>query len=392
MPAEVARGRGPGLDGCSPVAITTMDGHTARDAHRLPSPYYAEDSGARTPVIRGGAPDHAPHTTDGVLAFGEQLRERGISEASTAIVLASWKPGTRKQYQPHITRWTQFCDKWHVSPYHPSVVNILNFLAETFQRDVGYETVNTARSALSSLGIVVDGCRAGNHPLVLRFMKGVFNLRPPLPRYTETWDVQPVLRELKSMYPLHTLTLRDLTFKLVMLMALTQAARVQTLHLLVTNGIRIEQNSISVPIKGNVKQCRPTFNVRSIKFHAYSGDAGLCVCVTLQHYLARTEELREETSQHDEGLLISYVKPHKPVTKDTIARWIKSMLRRSGVDTTKFTAGSVRSAAASKAKALSVPISSIMSKAGWTQESTFAKFYDKHIVPVVDPFQEAVLM
>ena len=41
---------------------------------------------------------------------------------------------------------------------------------------------------------------------------------------------------------------------------------------------------------------------------------------------------------------------------------------------------------------MSVPIASIMSKAGWTQESTFVKFYDKHIVPEVDPFQEAVLV
>ena len=94
------------------------------------------------------------------------------------------------------------------------------------------------------------------------------------------------------MHPLHTLTLRDLTFKLVMLMALTQAARVQTLHLLVTKGIRIEQDSISVQLRGHIKQCRPTFNVRSIKFQAYSRDATLCVSVILQHYLTRTVELR----------------------------------------------------------------------------------------------------
>lgn len=144
---------------------------------------------------------------------------------------------------------------------------------------MGYESINTARSALSSLGITVDGCRAGNHPLVIRFMKGVFNLRPPLPRYTETWDVQPVPKELKPMYPLHTLSLKDLTSKLVMLMALTQAARVQTLHLLVINSIRIEQDSISVQLSGNIKQCRPQFNIRTVKFQAYLRDTSLCVCV-----------------------------------------------------------------------------------------------------------------
>ncbi len=256
---------------------------------------------------------------------------------------------------------------------------------------MGYESINTTRSALSSLGLVVDGCSAGNHPLVVRFMKGVFSLRPPLPRYTETWDVQPVLQELRAMYPLHTLTLKDLTLKLVMLMALTQAARVQTLHLLTVRGMYIEQDSISVQLSDNIKQCRRQFNIRTITFQAYSTDANLCVCTTLQHYLARTEEIRQGNSQATHALLISFIKPHKAVTKDTIARWIKTMLDRAGVDTTKFTAGSVRPAAASKAKSMAVPISCILAKAGWSRESTFAKYYDKHVIRPGDPFQEAVL-
>lgn len=380
------------MDGCSPVAVPTMDGHVARDAHRLPAPHIAENCGACTPIIRGRSPDHAQHTSDGVPSVREHLRARGVSEDGANIILASWKPGTEKQYRPHLKRWAQFCVRGNVSACNPTVADIINFLSETFNRNVGYETLNTARSALSSLGIVVDGCRAGNHPLVIRFMRGVFNLRPPIPRYTATWDVQPVLRELKSMYPLHTLTLRDLTLKLVMLMALTQAARVQTLHLLVTTGISIGEDFISVRLRGHIKQCRPSFNIRSIKFQAYSRDTSLCVCDTLQHYLARTAEIRRDLSREDAGLLLSYVRPHKSVTKDTIARWVKAMLKRSGVDTTTFTAGSVRSAAVSKAKAMSVPITTIMAKAGWTRASTFAKFYDKQIVPQLDSFQEAVLV
>lgn len=62
------------------------------------------------------------------------------------------------------------------------MTDIVNFLSDTFHRGVGYESVNTARGALSSLGIVLDGCRAGNHPLVNRLLRGIFNLRPSTPR------------------------------------------------------------------------------------------------------------------------------------------------------------------------------------------------------------------
>lgn len=126
-------------------------------------------------------------------------------------------------------------------------------------------------------------------------MRGVFNLRPPLSRYTETWDVQSVQRELKSMYSIQTLSIMDLTLKLVMLMVLTQVAKVQTLPLLDTTGIHIEQDSILVQLRGNIKQCRLHFNICTVKFQAYYKGTSLCVCVAIQHYLARTKKLRKGT-------------------------------------------------------------------------------------------------
>ena len=48
-----------------------------------------------------------------------------------------------------------------------------------------YSAVATARSALSTI-IKVDGVKVGEHPLVPRFMTGLFNQKPALPRYTNT--------------------------------------------------------------------------------------------------------------------------------------------------------------------------------------------------------------
>ncbi|XP_076050262.1 uncharacterized protein LOC143030903 [Oratosquilla oratoria] len=215
--------------------------------------------------------------------------------------------------------------------------------------------------------------------------------RSHINRYKDTWDVKPVLTKLKQLEPLQSLPLKELTLKLVMLMALTQAARVQTLHLLVLKNISIKEEAISVWLGDNIKQCRPGFNIQSVKFFPYTKDESLCVCRTLRTYLEKTEHLRDETGKKDGRLLISFIKPHKPVSRDTIARWIKHVLTISGIDSTKYTASSVRSAAASQARSMSVPIRHIMSKAGWSRESTFAKHYNKEIVQEGDPFQDAVL-
>ena len=67
--------------------------------------------------------------------------------------------------------------------------------------------------------------------------------------------------------------------------------------------------------------------------------------------------LRKNTDK----LLISYRKPQGPVSRDTIARWIKTVMLRAGIDISKFTAHSVRTAVTSKAKQ-TIPVGKIMGK------------------------------
>ena len=56
-------------------------------------------------------------------------------------------------------------------------------------------------------------------------------------------------------------------------------------------------------------------------------------------------------------------------TADTLARWIKSVLRSSSIDTSVFKAHSVRSASSSHAYASGVPVTHpILRPADWTNE------------------------
>ena len=70
------------------------------------------------------------------------------------------------------------------------------------------------------------------------------------------------------------------------------------------------------------------------------------------------------------------------MSKDTVARWIKTTLKHSGIDTEQFTCHSTRSASTSCAEAAGLSLEQIMQAAGWSTSSTFAKFYDKNIETV----------
>jgi hypothetical protein len=63
-------------------------------------------------------------------------------------------------------------------------------------------------------------------------MKGIFELRPALPRYQTTWDVGKVLDFFRTQPQPSALVLKGLTVKVTFLLALLSGQRCQTIHLL----------------------------------------------------------------------------------------------------------------------------------------------------------------
>ena len=55
----------------------------------------------------------------------------------------------------------------------------------------------------------IDDVCVGVHPLVSRLMKGIFNLRPAVPKYFKTWDVSVVLKYLINLSPVPLLSLKN---------------------------------------------------------------------------------------------------------------------------------------------------------------------------------------
>lgn len=249
----------------------------------------------------------------------------------------------------------------------------MEFLTALFHQGIGYSALNTARSALSTY-VLCDGISAGKHPLVIRLLKGIFKLRPALPRNAVTWDPELVLVYLRKLSPVKQLTLRLLTMKTVTLLALLSSQRAQTLHLLDIRNINVSQNNVKCRFGDLLKHTRPGMHQPELTLKAYAPDRRLCLVTVLTEYLQRTKPLRTHNQ-----LFISFLKPHAPVAKDTVSRWLKQTLSTAGIDMTIFTPHSTRAASTSAASRAKVPIDSILKTAGWTQMSTFARYYNKPV-------------
>lgn len=341
-------------------------GEGASDTAEIP---HTTDPGAQT---RAETPATRQATTDSMSVVRKSVENQGISAAAADIIMQSWRQSTKKQYVSYINRWLVFCGEKQADSIRPPVGVAIDFLTDLYGKGHSYSAINTARSALSTFLVVDHGSEL---PIVKRFMKGIYQARPTLPRYVHTWDPAIVLNFLRKLSPSKKLSLRDLTLKLVMLAALTTAQRLQTLQLLDISRMDKGRNGFRFEVTELVKQSKPGRRALVVELPAYPPDRRLCVKTILVVYLERTKDIREEETR----LLISYTKPHRKVAKDTLARWIKTVMMRAGINTKVFGPHSTRSASTSVAARAGMPTEDILKAAGWSAELTFAKFYKKPI-------------
>ena len=198
-------------------------------------------------------------TPNGLSALRESFTQFNVSPDVTKILMASWRVGTQKQYKTYIEKWLAFCHQRGITYSSPKINEGLDFLMTLYNQGLSYSTINTARSALSSIITVDSGKHFGSHPLVLRFFKGIYELRKPQPKYNCIWDVSNVLTYLRTLHPHDAISLKSLTLKLVMLLLLVTGQRGQAIYLLSLDGMT-EHHFLSIPTTATHKnqQTRPT--------------------------------------------------------------------------------------------------------------------------------------
>ena len=301
---------------------------------------------------------------------------RGISEAVAKVMLAARRQSSDRQYKVYFSKYLQFCRDKTINPLRASLAEGLSFLDSLHSDGLSYSAINSARSALS-LVLRFEGINFGSHPDVIQYMKGIGNLKPSAPRYSQVWDLDIVLKTLKLWAPKQKLDLRVLTMKTVMLVLIVSGQRPQIISKLNIDRMEISPNKVTFSmLQSDFKQGNRGTYPEKLEFSKFPGDKRVCVHTYLIEYMQRTLDIRKA----NKSLFLTVGTPHHAPTVSTITRWIKSVFRHAGISTDKYSPASVRTAVASKAVDKGVSICDILKLGGWTRESTFTKFYKKPIV------------
>ena len=350
----------------SSMEITTMVPDPTINADRLPSVNNIRPSSD----AQSGPIDDVP-TTSRMAYLRERYRGQHLSEEATDLMLKWWRTKTNKSYDSLFTKWERWCFERGSDPISGPVTEVANFLAYLYKEGYQFSSINSYRSAISSVHDRIDGVTVGQHPLVTRLVKGVFHSRPPLPRYSHTWDVQTVLDFLRSLGNNWKLSLKHLSWKVTMLLALSRPSRSADLALLDLSRGVYKPDGVCFYPSALSKQSRQSSQIVNFFFPSLTDDPQLCPVATLKAYEERTQLLRGKETK----LLVAIIKPHKAISSSTVARWLKSLLEASGIDISIFSAHSVWGASSSAAASTGISTAEILKAANWKSESVFQRFY-----------------
>ena len=120
-------------------------------------------------------------STSRVEHFRQKLNSQGLSSQAAELVLSSWQTKTNKSYDSLFGHWNRWRNQREADPFSGPVSNVVNFLASLYQEGYQYNSIGAYRSAISSVHDKIDGVPVGQHPLVARLVKGIFNSRLPIP-------------------------------------------------------------------------------------------------------------------------------------------------------------------------------------------------------------------
>ena len=103
------------------------------------------------------------------------LRERQwhqeLSEEAISLILRSWRTKINRSYDSLFSKWHCWCCSRGSDPLSGPIKEVVNFLAHLHKEGYRYQSLNSYRSAISSVHERIDGSAVGQHPLVTRLMK-----------------------------------------------------------------------------------------------------------------------------------------------------------------------------------------------------------------------------
>ena len=351
--------------------------------------------GPVVPSQRGDSPP--PPGQGGSLGLARErtnLNALGLPPRVIATIQNARAASTRSLYGCKWQVFEGWCDGRGLTSYQCSVPDILCFLQDLMEKGRSFSTIKVYLAAISACHVGFEGSSVGQHPLIRRFMKGARRSLPVTRRFVPEWDLSMVLEALSlhPFEPLGSISLKLLSLKTALLLALASAKRVSELHALSVHSscAKFSLSGDKVSLKPNpafMPKCFPAFTSEVLELSAFHPPPfaspedqrlnALCPVRALRAYMTRTSAFRKS-----DQLFVSWAPPHRgsPISKQRLSHWLVDAITMAyeakGVQPPEgIRAHSTRGLATSWALFRGVSLQDVCSAASWASPHTFVRYY-----------------
>ncbi|XP_029975893.1 uncharacterized protein LOC115409064 [Salarias fasciatus] len=320
------------------------------------------------------------------------LNTAGLPQNVINTIQSARAASTRSLYDCKWRVFEEWCQKkGHIS-FQCTVGVILSFLQDLIDKRKAFSTIKVYLAAIAACHVGFGGKTVSQHPLVCRFMKGARRLLPVCRPLAPPWDLAVVLNGLSRapFEPLEEVSLKHLSLKTALLLALASAKRVSDIHALSVHSscTQFAPGNARVSLKPHlafvpkvVGSCSPivltAFSPPPFSSPEEQRLHMLCPVRALRIYMDRTMGFRE-----GDQLFVSWARPcrGRPITKQRLSHWIVGAIALAytcqGLQApVGLRAHSTRGLAASWALCKGVSIQEICAAASWSSPLTFVRFY-----------------
>ena len=145
---DCRRSRSPPRGSC--LGDTKLVYRSSGVVDRPSSDHQSEAEHSRNPRIQQNSSYCGSTPFDGSSYIRKALENREFSEKSVEILMASWRRSTQKQYSSYVRKWVLFCSEKKTDIFQTPIELVIEFLTELFNQGYSYQSLNSARSALSA--------------------------------------------------------------------------------------------------------------------------------------------------------------------------------------------------------------------------------------------------
>ena len=352
----------PPLENAEVVSTTPRNGHSGS----TPPPASSRlGSGSNN----GFSASQARSASSSRLEDFRRLHASSISDESFNLVAGSWRKSSSDRYDAAWRSFKDFLSSRGVSLDQVDLKAISDYLSHLFAKRLAYRTICLHRSVISMTLPHIDGVAIGEHPLICRLIKGIFNKRPPTRRAFDAWDVSKVFKVFSS-WPA-PLSLKQTQRKAAFLVAMATARRPSELSSLQCSASFMtstmdELRFIPSCLSKTDRQTHlgPPIVVTRLP----DSDSSLCAVKALEDLL----RIRSTLQLDHNYVFFQFKPPYEKVSSATFSQRLAWALKSAGISAPP---GSTRSVSVSDAFACGVDLESILRAGDWSGARTFYRHY-----------------